>query len=69
MGRKSKQKKQNKKNRIQFGVNEHNQKKVVDRVLKNHTRFFINIGNYQHNYIGSNSLTSSQFLASKILAT
>ena len=38
---------QNKKNSIQVGVNEHNQKKVVDSVLKNHKSFFINIGNYR----------------------
>ena len=34
---------QNKKHSIQVGVNEHNQKKVVDSVLKNHKPFFINI--------------------------
>ena len=38
---------QNKKISIQNGVNEHNQKKVVDSVLKNRLPFFINIGNYR----------------------
>ena len=38
---------QNKKNSFQAGVNEHNQKKVVDSVLKNYKPFFINMGYYR----------------------
>ena len=38
---------QSKKDSNQVGVNEHNQKKVVDTMLKNHKPFFINIGNYR----------------------
>ena len=40
-------KRQNKKDSNQVGVNEHNRKKVVGTVLKNHEPFFINIGNYR----------------------
>ena len=45
--RRKRKKMQNKKNSIQVGVNEHNQKKVVDCVLKNHEPFFMNIGIYR----------------------
>ena len=38
---------QNKKNTIQVGVNEHNQKKVLDREHKNHKQLLIHIGNYR----------------------
>ena len=38
---------QNMKNSMQIGVNEHNQKRVVESVLKNYKPFFINIGNYR----------------------
>ena len=38
---------QNKKNSFQVGINEHNQRKVVDSVLKNHKPFFTKTGNYR----------------------
>ena len=45
--RREKKKKQKKKNSIQGGVNEHNQKKAVDSVLKKHKSFSIKIGIYR----------------------
>ena len=48
--KKARKKKKKKKNSIEVGVNEHNQKKVVDSVLKNHKPFFINISTYRDRF-------------------